>query len=172
MRLHIFSLIVLAIFIVPAVAEEKEGKGKKDRPQRNGAVQILKQLEPVGLTDEQSAKVSQMAKAADAEMKQIRTDAGITPELIKKRAEVAKSMAESDLKGKDRAAAIDKESGFSESQAAAMAKITAVRTKLIKETVALLSAEQKEKLPKQFARVAEGASANKKPAGQKMKDAA
>ncbi|MEZ6088618.1 MAG: hypothetical protein R3C05_11435 [Pirellulaceae bacterium] len=170
MRLHVFSLVIMALLISPAIAEEKEKKGKKNRPQRSAAAQILKQLEPVGLTEEQTAKVNAIFKAADEEMKQIRTEAGITPELMKKRAEVAKSMADSDLKGKERAAAIDKEAGMNEAQAAAMAKLNTLRTKLMKETIALLSAEQKEKLPKQFARAAQ--AGNKKPGGKKKKDAA
>ena len=50
------------------------------------AAQPLQQLKPVGLTDEQVAEVKELGKGIAIAMKKIRDDAGITAELIKKRA--------------------------------------------------------------------------------------
>lgn len=162
------ALCVAALMAVPALAAD-EAK-KKKRGQRNASNQLIKQLEPVGLTEAQVAKIKELGKSAGAKMKEIRDAAGITTELTKKRAEVAKTMKDSDKKGKARIAAINQAAGISEAQAAALVEATKVRTKLQSDVIALLTDEQKEKLPKQMQRAAK--AGNKAKGNKKKKDAA
>ena len=164
--------ILAAVIALPASAADddaKKKKGKGKRGQQNVANQLLKQLEEVGLSDEQIAKVKELGKAAAASMKQLRDDAGITAELQKKRTEVQKALRESGKKGKELIAEINKAAGFSEAQAAALAKVNQARTKFQKEVIALLSDEQKAKLPERLQRAAKS---NQKGKGKKKKDAA
>ncbi len=164
------ALLLAAVIAVPALAaDDEKGKKKGKRGEQNAATQLLKQLEEVGLTEDQVTKIKEIGKVAGAKMKEIREAAGITVELTKKRAEVAKSMKDSDKKGKELNAAVDKEAGYSEAQSAALAKANEVRTKFRGDVMALLTAEQKEKLPKQLQRAAKAGAKGK---GKKKKDAA
>ena len=166
------AAVLAAVMVVPAVADDeataKKKKGKRGQ-QNNVAAQLLKQLEPVELTADQIAKAKELGKAAAAKMKEIREEAGITDELTKKRAEAAKSMRDSDKKGKELAAAINEAAGLSEGQVAAMAKFTEVRMKFQKDVVALLTDEQKENLPERLQRAGKKGGKGK---GKKKKDAA
>lgn len=174
MSLKTLTAFALAAMIsVPCLAADEE-KGKKRRGrkgQQNAATQLLKQLEEVGLTEEQVAKAKELGKAAAAKMKELRDSAGISNELTKKRAEVMKAMKESGKKGKELAAAINKEAGFSDAQAAALVKVNKLRTEFRAAVVALLSDEQKAKLPQSLQRAAKGGKKGKGK-GKKKKDAA
>ncbi len=165
------ALLIAAVMAVPAFAADDakaKKKGKKGGEQ-NAATQLLKQLEDVGLNEDQITKIKELGKAAGGKMKEITSGAGITAELIKKRAEIAKSMKDSDKKGKELAAAINEEAGLSAAQATALEESNKVRSKFQADVVALLTDEQKEKLPKQLQRAA---NAGKKGKGKKKKDAA
>lgn len=164
------ALLIAAVMAVPALAaDEAKGKKKGKRGRQNAATQLIKQLEPVGLTEDQITKIKELGKVAGAKMKEIKDGAGITAELTKKRAEVTKSMKDSDKKGKERIAAINEAAGFSEAQAAALVKLNQVRTKFQGEVVALLTDAQKEKLPKNLQRAAKAGNKGK---GKTKKDAA
>ncbi|QDV57259.1 hypothetical protein [Rosistilla oblonga] len=118
MRRNTLVMVMLAVIALPAVAEEeKAGKGKAKKGGRNVATQILKQLADVDLTDEQTEKIKAAGKVASVEMAKIRDEAGITGELMKKRAEAAKSLADSDKKGKQRNDAINEAAGLTKPQA-------------------------------------------------------
>lgn len=155
MKSQLCALALVTTIFMPLVwAQEDAAKGKKGKGKGKAAQsatsQLLKQLEPATLTAEQIAKIEELGKKATEEIKKIETEAGLTPEILKKRREVVASMKDSDKKGKERVKAIDEASGLTEAQAAAFAKANAVRTKLKKEAVKLLSDEQKAKLPKEF----------------------
>ena len=160
MKFKVFGALALAVLIaIPAIAQDdaagkKKKKGKRN--QQNAASQVLKQLEKLGLSDDQVAKIKELGKEVSAKMKEMRTDAGITAELTKKRAEVVKAMKESEKKGAELAAAINKEAGFTEAQVAALKLINEVRQKFNKEVVGLLTDEQKENLPARLKRAAGG----------------
>ena len=156
MNFKVFGLLALAALItIPAFAADdaKEKKTKKgNRGQFNAAGQLLKQLQDVGLTDEQVAKVKELGKDATAKMKKIKDDAGITSELQKKRQEVVKAMQDSEKKGVELAEAINKEAGFSEVHAKALKVCNEVRMEFHKSVVALLDDDQKAKLPARMKR--------------------
>lgn len=152
---------LLTIVVAPlAFAQEKSAAGKagkkKGQAAQTPAAQLLKQLEPAGLTVEQTAKIKEMGKKADDTIKMIQTEAKLTPELLKARRDATASMKDSDKKGKARGKAIDAAAGLTEAQSAAFAKANAVRTKLKTEALKLLSDDQKAKLPAQFTATAKG----------------
>lgn len=168
------ATLLAAVIAVPVIADDEapaKKKGKKGEQQNTVVAQLMKQLEPVGLTDEQVEKAKELGKVAVAKIKEMSDEAGITEELMKKRAEAQKSMKDSGKKGKELAAAVNEAAGLSESQMAAMEKIMQVRTKFQKDVIALLSDEQKEKLPQSLQRAAEGGGAKGKGKGKKKQDA-
>jgi len=156
MNFKVFGTLALAALIsIPAFAADdaKEKKKKKgNKGQNNAAGQLLKQLEDVGLNDEQVAKVKELGKDAAAKMKKIRDDAGITNELQKKRQEVAKAMQDSEKKGAELAEAINKEAGFTEAHGKALKLCNEVRMEFHKAVVAMLDDDQKSKLPARMKR--------------------
>lgn len=176
MRQNILVMVMLSVIAMPLAADEKEdkakGKGKNRQRGQNVASQLLKQLSDVGLSEEQTEKIKAAGQSVNTEMAKIRSEAGITPELMKKRAEATKSLADSDKKGKERAAAIDEAAGLSKPQIEAMNKLNAVRMKYVRTVVAMLTDEQKEKLPKQLARAAQPEKKREKGNKPKKKDAA
>jgi Spy/CpxP family protein refolding chaperone len=153
------SVALLAMMVVPAIAEdavkEKKGKGQGNR-QGQVAKMLIKQLEPVGLTEEQTAKITELGKVTATQLDEIRKSAGITPELNKKFMEARKSLRASGKKGKELIAAINEEAGLTEDQAAAMKKINQAQMEFQQKAVALLTDEQKEKLPERLQKPAKG----------------
>lgn len=165
------TAVVLSLALLlaaPMQAEEKAKPKKKGQGGQNIAAQLLKSLADVELTKEQKEKIQAMGKEAMAEMSKVREEAGITPELTKKRAEAAKSV-ETEKKGKARQAAIDEAAGLTKEQSTAMAKMTELRQKFQKDAIGVLTAEQKEKLPQNLKRLA-GQKEGKKPAKKKKSD--
>ncbi|MAI69811.1 MAG: hypothetical protein CMM01_02740 [Rhodopirellula sp.] len=159
MKFKVFGVLALvAMITIPAFAADdaKEKKKKGNRGQFNAAGQLLKQLKDVGLSDEQIAKVKELGKDATAKIKKIKDDAGITMELTKKRQEIAKAMADSEKKGAELVAAVNKEAGLSEAHAKALKLANEVRMEFHKSVVALLDDGQKEKLPERMKRFAGG----------------
>ena len=143
MNLKAFAVLALAAVIsIPAFAadDEKQKKKKKgNRGQNSAAGQLLKQLEDVGLTDDQVAKVKELGKEVAAKIKKIKDDAGITNELTKKRQEIAKAMKDSEKKGQELAKAINKEAGFTEAHAKALQVANEVRMEFHKAVVSMLT---------------------------------
>lgn len=166
------ALTLAAVMICPAIGQDDAKKKKKNARagNKNAAAQLIKQLEPAGLTDDQVAKVKELGKKAGEEMKKIREAAGITPELNKKRIEAAKSLKDSGKKGKELRAAINEKAGFTAAHAEATKTANAVRANFKKAVTALLTDEQKAKLPKRKQQ-SDGSDAKKKRQGKKKTDA-
>ncbi|TWU55121.1 Spy/CpxP family protein refolding chaperone [Rubripirellula reticaptiva] len=165
------AIVMAAVLAAPAIADDADGAKKKKKGQNRGpsaSAQIIKQLESVNLTEAQTAKIKELGKAADASMKTIREEAGLTPELMKKRMEAQKSVRETGKKGKEAAEAVNEAAGLTAEQSAAFAKMNEARTTFQKSVVALLTDTQKEGLPKAMLRT--GKPAGEK--GKKKKDAA
>lgn len=179
MNLKTIGVLALAAMIVtPALGDDeaapKKRKRNASRARQNVATMLIKQLEPVGLSEQQTAKIKELGEKATKEMKSIREAAGITPELLKKRGEIQRSMKDSELKRKELIAAINEKAGFSEAHAQAMVKTNAVRSKFQKEVIATLSDEQKEKLPqalKRHTNAGERGKNAKRGQGKRKKDA-
>jgi Spy/CpxP family protein refolding chaperone len=168
-----FALAALLISPVMAADEAKE-KGKKGKGNRGAspATQLIKALEVVGLTDEQKTKIKEMGKEAGEMTKKLREEGGITNELMKKRSEAQKAVRESGVKGKEMQAAIAEKAGLTEAQVAAFTKLTAARTNFQKAAMALLTDEQKAKVPEKMQRLLKGGNEKGKGKKKKKKDAA
>ena len=164
----LLSACLFVAMVVPSIADEKQEAKKKNagKGQRDGSAQVLAQLKDVELTDEQVAKIKELNKAANEKMAAVREKAGITPELTKKRMEIQKKARETGKTGKELAELINREAGYNEGQAKAVAEMNTIRTSFRKSVVALLSKEQQEKLPEAFSR---GLGAKQSP--KKAKDA-
>ena len=161
MKRHAFLMAILsAIIVLPATAQDEQKKQRR-RGNNRMATQFLKQLEPAKLTDEQLAKVKEMAKEATEKMAALRKDAGITPELMKKRTAIAKKMQGSDLKAKERTAAINKEAGLTEAQAAVFQQTNQSRVEFQRKIFAMLSDEQKAALPEKLQKSLKGGQRGK-----------
>jgi hypothetical protein len=148
------AFALAAMMVVPALAEDqpKKAKGKGKDGANPVVTQLLKQLEPVELTEEQIAKVKELGKVAGEKIKGINEAAGITPELMKKKAEAVKSLKDSGKKGKELAAAVNEAAGFTEDQIKASSEADEIRQNFQKEVIALLSDDQKAKLPERMQR--------------------
>ena len=146
------AAVLALMMVVPVSADDADSakKKKKKSQQRGMATQLIKRLEEVKLTGDQITKIKELGKVADAKAKEIRDKSGLTQEIMKKRAEAQKSLKDSGKKGKELRAAINEKTGLNEDQANAFKEVTAVRTKLQKDVVALLTDEQKENLPEQM----------------------
>lgn len=155
----------MTLLISPCLADEDSEKKKRGQRNRgNAATQLLTQLKDLNLTDDQVAKVKELHKESLGKAKEIRETAGITPELVKKRAEVQKKLRGSDKKGKELLNLINSEAGYNKEQIEATAKINALRLEMKKKVVALCSDEQKAKIPANFIR---GTKNAKKDAAEK-----
>lgn len=166
--------VALAICTSVGAADAPEKKKKKNAGNRNNpAMNIMKQLADVELTEEQQSKIKEMAKESMAALKAAQKEAGITPEVMKKRAAAQKELKDSGVKGKELAQAINEKAGLTEAQAAGMAKISELRSTMMKGAIALLTDEQKAKLPERMARMAKAGKAGKgKGKKKKEKEAA
>ncbi|MGB0597327.1 MAG: hypothetical protein ACPGLY_11615 [Rubripirellula sp.] len=142
--------VVSAMMVLPSAAEDEKKKRQGNRGNNRVVAQFMKQLEPAKLTDEQIAKVKELGKEAMTAMTALRKEVELTPELQKKRAEVMKTMSDSELKGKERVAAINKEAGLSEKQAAALVKVNETRLAFQRKIYGMLSDEQKAALPEKM----------------------
>ncbi len=144
------SVLVLTLALVVTVSADDakpKKKGERAGGKNAGVAQLLKPFEAVDLTEEQTAKIKALGKAMNEKSEAIREEAGITQELMKKRAAAMKEARESGKKGKELAAEVDAKAGLSEAQVNAMKKVTELRQKFMQDAVALLTPEQKENLP-------------------------
>ncbi|MDA8744287.1 hypothetical protein N9N28_06630 [Rubripirellula amarantea] len=145
------ALIFTAAFFSSASAiAEKPGKQLKRQQKSNVAKSLLALLEPVGLDDTQTEKITAMGEELDAQTKTLKEDASLTSELLKKRRAAMKSMKDSELKGKERMAAVNEAAGLTEDQAKAFNQSMAKERQFRTSAIALLSDEQKTKLPEQL----------------------
>lgn len=174
MKASILGVVALAAILTVPVHADAPAKAKKIGKSDKGSVatQILKQLEPVNLTDDQIEKIKELGQAADSQMNMILDEAGITKEVIKKRMEARKSMREQGKKGKELVSATNEAAGLSEAQVAGLQKVEDARAAFRKQVVATLTDEQKSQLPKALQRVSDSKEKSKgKGKGKKKQEA-
>ena len=104
--MKLFTVLGLALIIAAPVAAQEEQKKKKRNQQRQGGNQLvnstMKRLEKAELTDEQKAKIKEMAKAWKAKFQEASQAASITKEQRAKLNEARKKLTEEGkLKGKE-----------------------------------------------------------------------
>ncbi len=156
MKRNLFCIAVALLMTTAVVAQDAPAKKKRANAsgRNNAAAAVLKQLQDVELTAEQKAEIQTLAKKTMAEMRTLRQEAGITPELMKQRTAAVKELRESGTKPAEMSAAVAKKIGLSEAQAEALKKADAMRRGLITNVIALLTDEQQANLPKRMLRLA------------------
>ena len=172
----LFVTALTVMMVLPVMADEvgaKKKKGKKGQ-QRGMASQLIKRIDEVKLTEEQVAKIQALGKTADQKAKEIRDTAGLNRKLMKNYNEARKSFSDTEMKGKELAAAIIEKAGLNEDQVKALKEVNRLRTKMNQEAIAMLTDEQKELVPKQMKRAGKrrGANKRKKKDANKKKEAA
>ena len=174
MKMKSIAAFALAALLVAPVMAQDEAKAKSKNKKKAGgspAMQLIKQLESVGLTEDQTKKIKEMGKASMEALTKMKEEAGITADVMKKRAEATKAVKDSGKKGKEMAAAIAEKAGLSKEQMEVFGKMNTARQKLQREVVAMLTDEQKAKLPEKMQRLmkAGGKKASGKKGGAKKK---
>ncbi len=138
----VLCLMLATVIALPLLADDKAKKPKRAPKERPGpAAGILKQLEKADLTDEQEAKVKELA----AKLTGLAESAKLSPEQRKALAEVMKK-AKADGKTRQEVQKMREEVlKLTDEQKAAMKKAQEARAAVMKEIVALLTPEQREK---------------------------
>lgn len=171
MKFPCLSLLLVFSFVATAaLADKPEGKKKGKQRDNRLVANLLKGLEAVNLTEEQTAKVKEKGKEVGSTVTKINKEAGLNGEIMKKRSAAAKAIREGSEKmkaGPELVAKINEKAGLTEEQAKAFAEVDELRNGLKKEIVAMLTDEQKAKLPQNLKRFANEVKTGKKKGGKK-----
>ena len=124
----------------PAKKGNKAGKGKA------ASAAMMEKLAAVQLTEEQKPKLAELAKEFDTTMATLK-EAGLTQELMKKKADAMKQAREEGKKGKNVEADVVASLNLTTEQQDALKKATAAQTKFQKGIATTLTAEQIATLP-------------------------
>ncbi|MCS7468901.1 hypothetical protein NZK35_19790 [Stieleria sp. ICT_E10.1] len=151
----LLGLACVLVLSTAAIAEDAPEKKRKNNTaaRKAPAANVLNQLKDVGLTDEQKTEIQAMAKKTAAETQAALKEAGITPEIMKKRVAAQKELRESGKKPAEISAAINEKLGLTKDQIAGLKKSNAMRASLLKNAVALLTEDQKAKLPERLVKM-------------------
>lgn len=133
----LLSLSLAVVIAMPLLAADKEKKARKPRKKPDPAARILKKLEKAELTDEQVAKIKELACACAEKTKEARAKAALTDE----QKAAMKKAREEGKKGEE----LRKVVTLTEAQTAAMKEAREAQAAMMKEVLALLTPEQKEK---------------------------
>jgi len=148
MKSVVRTLLTLALAVVVAspllAADGKRGKKAPPKPQ-DPAAGILQSLEKAELTDEQVAKIKELAAKTAEKVKAVEEKAALTPEQKKARQEAQKKAKDEGKTGKEATDAVMAAMNLSDAQKEAMKEVGELRAELKKQAVALLTPEQKEK---------------------------
>jgi Spy/CpxP family protein refolding chaperone len=136
----LLSLLLAAIIAMPLLADDEPKKRPKRAPKKpDPAAMILKRLEKAELTEEQIAKVKELAAKIPPGQE------GLNPEQKKALAEAMKK-AKAEGKTREEIEKIRQSVvQLTEEQKAAMKKAQEARAAVMKEIMGLLTPEQKEK---------------------------
>ncbi len=144
--------IILSLFAfvaIPASGQEK-AKGAKGDPATQIVNQFLKQLEKAELNEEQTSKIKEVMTKAAKEAVAKRTEAGITKEVMKKRADATKAAKDSGKKVKELAAEVDAASGFTDEQKKEFAAAESIMSKARIEVGQMLTTDHWQSCQKTF----------------------
>ncbi|MCF7963631.1 MAG: hypothetical protein K9M08_23060 [Pirellula sp.] len=165
MQNFVFStLAAFALFVLPLPLKAQE-KGRKADPATQMVKQFMKQLEKAELSGEQTTKVTELFTKVAKDVSTKRTEAGITQEIMRKRAAASKEAKEAGKKGKEMQAAVDGAVELTEAQKKLMAETDELLAKARIEVGKLLTPEQMKKLPEPFQTNLKEKAGKKKKAG-------
>jgi len=146
---NLLSLTLALVVAVPLFAADQERK-KKPRKKPNPAAGWLKRLEKAELTDEQVAKVKELAAKVAKETAELRKKAALTPDQQKVRKEAMEKAKTEGKEGRELFAAVKEAVKLTPEQEAAMKEMRKAQDAMMKEIMGMLKDEQKEKLGKRF----------------------
>ncbi len=150
LSLCVACLLIGALTLNVSAADKPEkGKGK-GKPAPNPSAQMLKQLEPAKLTDEQVAKIKEAATKAQAESDKIIADAGIEKTALQARNKAVAEARQAGKSQKEVKAAGDEALGsLTDAQKEALKNADAAMGKFRKQVWEVLTADQRNALPEQ-----------------------
>ncbi len=141
------SLVLVALMLtvaLPLAADEK--KAKKERKKRpSAAAAFLKRVAKAELTEEQVAKIKEIAAGLQEKVAAATKKAGLTAEQRKARAAAQKKAKADGLKGKEAQAAVAQATNLSQDQKEALGEAQAARRALNRALLEVLTKEQKGK---------------------------
>ncbi len=169
------SLSLALLIGVVALADDglkpaKKGQGKAQGKQSPVVRRLMMPFKDVTMQEEQKTQVMAKAKESAAKIEEISEAHGITAEVMKARAEATKSMKDSELKGKERQAAVNEKAGLTAQQTEGMEEVMTATQSFQKEVFAMLTDDQKASVPERLAKQlgAKGKGGGKK--GKKNND--
>jgi hypothetical protein len=140
-------LLLTLAFVVAAPLSAAETR-KKAPEKFSLATSVLKKLEKAGLTDEQVAKIKELAAKVEEKTAAPRQKAMSTPEQNKARAEAIKKAKAEGKEGKELVAAVNAAVKLTPAQEAARREVQKAYSDMMKQIVGMLTDEQKAKLPR------------------------
>ncbi|MEM7144726.1 MAG: Spy/CpxP family protein refolding chaperone [Verrucomicrobiota bacterium] len=144
--MKIVTLILLLTLTPLPAAFSQEEPNKKNL---YNVVLLMRRLEPINLTDEQSAQISTLNNQVIEEVHTIRENAGITKELILKRDEVYQELVKNgSVKADDFIPHLAERLNLTEAQAKAFADTVTAKSKYKQNVMAVLTDDQKAQLKK------------------------
>jgi Spy/CpxP family protein refolding chaperone len=145
---NLLMLVLVLVIAAPLAAAEGDKKKKKKpgkRPAAGARIQIPKGIE---LSDEQKEKVAALKKEYGPKVVAARKKMALGKDARKARGEALKKAKADGKKGKELRAAVDAAAPLTDEQKAAQAEMQALQKEIRAAVVALLTDEQKAKLPK------------------------
>lgn len=135
------------------VADEPEGKKKKKG--RSPVANVLRQIKQneIELTAEQKEKIETLGKDARPKLAEVREQHDLSPAFEKQVAAARQEARQMNKKGEEIEAHAMESVDASEKQKAGLAKISQMQSELLRSALAVLTEEQREKLPKRLSRV-------------------
>jgi len=144
---NLLSLALALVIAAPLFAADKERK-KKPRKKPDPAARVLKRFEKAELTEEQVAKVKELAAKVAKETAECRKKAALTPDQQKARKEAMEKAKAEGKEGRELYAAARDAVKLSPDQEAAMKEVRKAQDAMMKEIMGMLTDEQKAKVGK------------------------
>lgn len=151
-RVTIILALAAGLLTDFSAAQDQEKKRKKRAGGRD-ATQLLAPFKDLDLSEEQQTKMKQIAEKFAAPLQELRQKAmgAVSPETLKARREAGRKARAEGLKGKELQEAIDKAASIGEEAAAQMKemreKMASMQKEMREAMLAVLTDEQRAKLP-------------------------
>ena len=160
---NLLMLVLVLAIAAPLAAEDKKKRKKKPgkRAAAGARIQFPKGVEP---SAEQQEKLAELRKEYGPKIVAIRKKQALSKDVRKARAEALKKARAEGKKGKELRAAVAAAVPLTDEQKAAQAKMRALQKEIRAAVFALLTDEQKAKLPKRGGKKKGGKKKKKKDA--------
>ena len=149
MKKSILCLLAVVAMLAHSVSLNAQEKGDKKDPAKNMVTQFMKQLEKAELKEDETNKIKEMFQKVAKDVAGKRSEVGITPEMMKKRADAQKSAKDDGKKGKEMQQAVEAAMGMNADQTKVFKETEEMLAKVKVEIGKTMTAEQIAKLPEQ-----------------------